>query len=100
MGGDEKLSHIRTILVTHLHTDHVLGIVPLMMTMMGPSAAAGGSQVRASFFPAQRKRSNADNVSGSLWCAHHLFRPLPFDGILKGPSIGDLRPIRSARADP
>ena len=33
-----KLNHIRTVLITHLHPDHVLGLVPMMFSMMGPSA--------------------------------------------------------------
>ncbi|KOS12818.1 metallo-hydrolase oxidoreductase [Malassezia pachydermatis] len=36
--SETKLSHIRTILITHLHPDHILGLVPMMFTMMGLSA--------------------------------------------------------------
>ena len=40
IAGDERLANLRMILVTHLHADHVLGIVPLLMSMMGPSGSA------------------------------------------------------------
>ncbi|PKI82688.1 hypothetical protein MVES_003445 [Malassezia vespertilionis] len=36
--AETKLSQIRTILITHLHPDHILGVVPLMFSIMGPSA--------------------------------------------------------------
>lgn len=37
VGVDERLANLKTILVTHLHADHVLGLVPLLMSMMGPT---------------------------------------------------------------
>ncbi|KDN50401.1 hypothetical protein K437DRAFT_66543 [Tilletiaria anomala UBC 951] len=40
IGGEERVSSLRTIFITHLHVDHVSGIVPLMMSIMGPSGAA------------------------------------------------------------
>lgn len=40
IGGNDRLANIKTILVTHLHMDHVSGLVPLLATMMGPSSAA------------------------------------------------------------
>ncbi|EPQ30055.1 uncharacterized protein PFL1_02172 [Pseudozyma flocculosa PF-1] len=43
IGGDEKMANLKTILVTHLHADHVLGIVPLLMSMMGPSGTAASA---------------------------------------------------------
>ncbi|PWN47360.1 hypothetical protein IE53DRAFT_349337 [Violaceomyces palustris] len=39
IGGDEKLSNLKTILITHLHGDHVLGLVPLLLNLMGPSSS-------------------------------------------------------------
>jgi ribonuclease Z len=43
IGGEEKLSNIRRILITHLHMDHVSGLVPLLCSMMGPSNALSTS---------------------------------------------------------
>ena len=40
VGADERLANLKTILITHLHADHVLGLVPLLMSMMGPSGAS------------------------------------------------------------
>lgn len=40
VGVDERLANLKTILITHLHADHVLGLVPLLMSIMGPSGAA------------------------------------------------------------
>lgn len=34
-----KLAQIRTILITHLHPDHILGLTPLIFSMMGLSAS-------------------------------------------------------------
>ncbi|PWY98197.1 hypothetical protein BCV70DRAFT_201987 [Testicularia cyperi] len=54
VGGDERLTNIRTILVTHLHADHVLGIVPMLMSMLGPGptdpSASQSSQARIEIF--------------------------------------------------
>ncbi|TKY84521.1 hypothetical protein EX895_006423 [Sporisorium graminicola] len=44
VGVDERLANLRTILVTHLHADHVLGLVPLLMSMMGPSGASPAAE--------------------------------------------------------
>lgn len=38
IGGEDKLSNIHKILITHLHADHCLGLVPLLYSMMGPSS--------------------------------------------------------------
>jgi ribonuclease Z len=38
IGGEAKLASIHTILITHMHADHVLGLVPLLYSMMGPSS--------------------------------------------------------------
>lgn len=40
VGVDERLANLKTILITHLHADHVLGLVPLLMSMMGPSGVS------------------------------------------------------------
>ncbi len=40
VGVDEKLANLKTILITHLHADHVLGLVPLLMSIMGPTGNA------------------------------------------------------------
>lgn len=44
IGAGDRISDIRCLLVTHLHADHVLGIVPLLTSMMRPSNAASGSE--------------------------------------------------------
>lgn len=44
VGVDERLANLRTILVTHLHADHVLGLVPLLMSMMGPTGVAPATE--------------------------------------------------------
>ncbi|SJX63688.1 related to Ribonuclease Z / related to thiamin pyrophosphokinase 1 [Sporisorium reilianum f. sp. reilianum] len=44
VGVDERLSNLKTILVTHLHADHVLGLVPLLMSMMGPSGVSPATE--------------------------------------------------------
>lgn len=46
IGGDEKLSNIKHILITHLHADHVLGLVPLLCTLMGPSNAGDSTEAK------------------------------------------------------
>lgn len=52
IGGEEKLGNIRHILITHLHADHVLGLVPLLCTLMGPSNAepTGSKRPRVEIF--------------------------------------------------
>lgn len=35
-----RLAQIRVVLITHLHPDHVLGLAPMIFSMMGPSAPA------------------------------------------------------------
>ena len=40
VGVDERLANLKTILITHLHADHVLGLVPLLMSMMGPTGVS------------------------------------------------------------
>ncbi len=37
-GGNERVSNIQNVFITHLHADHVSGVVPLMLSLMGPSA--------------------------------------------------------------
>ncbi|KAI3485912.1 hypothetical protein L1887_50566 [Cichorium endivia] len=37
IGGEERLANLKTILITHLHADHVLGLVPMLMSIMGPT---------------------------------------------------------------
>ncbi|GAC93860.1 hypothetical protein PHSY_001427 [Pseudozyma hubeiensis SY62] len=44
VGVDERLANLRTILITHLHADHVLGLVPLLMSMMGPTGASSAPE--------------------------------------------------------
>lgn len=44
VGVDERLANLKTILITHLHADHVLGLVPLLMSMMGPSGVSAPAE--------------------------------------------------------
>lgn len=44
VGVDERLANLKTILITHLHADHVLGLVPLLMSMMGPSGVSPAAE--------------------------------------------------------
>lgn len=46
-GGETKLGSITTILVTHLHQDHVAGIAPLLNSLLGPSSAPSTDEVGA-----------------------------------------------------
>ncbi|CAO1637679.1 unnamed protein product [Parajaminaea phylloscopi] len=43
IGAGDRLSDLRCVLITHLHADHVLGLVPLLTSLMGPSASASVS---------------------------------------------------------
>lgn len=43
IGGNDRLANVKTILVTHMHMDHVSGLVPLLATMMGPSSATASA---------------------------------------------------------
>lgn len=47
IGVDERLANLKTILVTHLHADHVLGLVPLLMSMMGPTGVSSAPESSA-----------------------------------------------------
>lgn len=44
IGAGDKLSDIQCILITHLHADHVLGLAPLLTSLMGPSSGSADSQ--------------------------------------------------------
>ncbi|KAL9934945.1 hypothetical protein V8E36_006021 [Tilletia maclaganii] len=48
IGGDAKLGNLQSIFITHLHQDHVLGLVPLLTTLMGPGMAASANDKKPS----------------------------------------------------
>lgn len=48
--AETRTSNIRTVLITHLHPDHVLGLVPMLFSMMGPSAAVPPDETRIEIF--------------------------------------------------
>ncbi|PWN37875.1 Metallo-hydrolase/oxidoreductase [Meira miltonrushii] len=85
IGGDERLSNIRHILITHLHADHVLGLVPLLCTLMGPSNAVDpseGKRPRVEIFGPSGIRALIrttltlcyTNLTG-YYCVHELLWP-------------------------
>lgn len=45
IGGEEKLSNLKTILITHLHQDHVMGLVSLLATISGPGGESSSGTV-------------------------------------------------------
>ncbi|CAD6934766.1 unnamed protein product [Tilletia controversa] len=48
IGGDSKFGNLQSIFITHLHQDHVLGLVPLLTTLMGPGMAASANDKKPS----------------------------------------------------
>ncbi|KAE8215181.1 hypothetical protein CF327_g1521 [Tilletia walkeri] len=48
IGGDAKFGNLQSIFITHLHQDHVLGLVPLLTTLMGPGMAASANDKKPS----------------------------------------------------
>ncbi|WFD32849.1 ribonuclease Z [Malassezia sp. CBS 17886] len=44
--AESRLSQIHLVLITHLHPDHTLGLVPMMLSMMGPSAPSATTSPR------------------------------------------------------